>query len=246
MIQPIKSRDNTLVKYVKKLKTNSFAKEENKFVVEGEHLCLMAKESLEYVFTVVELDETIFPKQYLVTKEIMEKLSDGKSIARIIGVCLMKKQKNVDSRLSLYLDDVQDPGNVGTIFRTALSFGFDTVYVTNKTAFEYNSKVIQASQGAIFELNIIHTDKSKLIELQKKGYKLVSTALRNNSVFAHEFIFKKSEKYVIILGNEGNGISKDILDLSDVSLKINIKGMESLNVAIAGGIIMNQAFNSEE
>lgn len=246
MIQPIKSRDNALVKYVKKLKTNSFSKEEGKFVIEGEHLCLMAKDSLEYVFTTTELDEKVFPKQYLVTKEIMEKLSEGKSVARIIGVCLMKKQKNIDSRLSLYLDNVQDPGNVGTIFRTALAFGFDTVYVTNKTAFEYNSKVIQASQGAIFDLNIIHSDKDMLSELKKKGHILISTALRNNSVFAHEFIFKKSEKYVIILGNEGNGISKDILDLSDVSLKINIRGMESLNVAIAGGIIMNQAFNSKE
>lgn len=246
MIQIIKSKDNTLVKYIKKLKSNSFAKEEGRFVIEGEHLCLMAKDSLEYIFTPIELDEKIYPKQYLVTNEIMEKLSDGKSPARMIGVCLMKKPKNIDPRLALYLDDVQDPGNVGTIFRTALSFGFDTVYITDKTAFEYNSKVIQASQGAIFDLNIIHVSKDKLSELKKGGYILVSTALRDNSVFAHDFVFKKSEKYVIILGNEGKGISKDILDMSDVSLKINIKGMESLNVAIAGGIVMNQAYNSKE
>lgn len=243
MIQYIKSRDNTLVKYVKKLRQNSFSKEESRFVIEGEHLALMAKENLEYIFTLKELDEKVFPKQYVVTPEIMEKLSEGKSIARIIGVCKTIKPKSIDSRLVLYLDDAQDPGNVGTIFRTALAFGFDSVMVSSKTAYQYNSKVIQASQGAIFDLNIVQADIEKLKEFKKKGYLLLSTALRDNSFFAHEYVFKNNQKYVIILGNEGKGISKDILDLSDASIKINIRGMESLNVAVAGSIIMNQAFN---
>lgn len=246
MIQYIKSRDNALVKYVKKLRLNSVSKDEQKFVIEGEHLCLMAKDNLEYVLTNQELDQTMFPNQYVVTKEILEKLSEGKSSARIIGVCKTIKQKNIDSRLVLYLDDVQDPGNVGTLFRTALSFGFNTVYVTNKTAYQYNSKVIQSSQGAIFNLDVRNTDTNTISELKKNGYKIIATALHEKSIYAHDYQFKNNEKYVIILGNEGQGVSREILNSSDECLKINIVGMESLNVAIAGAIVMNEAFNEGE
>lgn len=246
MIEYIKSRENSLVKYVNKLKENSFSKKEGKFVIEGEHLCEMAKDNLLYVLTSKELDETMFPHQYVVTKEILEKLSEGKSIARIIGVAKIQEPKNTDDRLVLYLDDVQDPGNVGTIFRTALAFGFKTVYVSSKTAYKYNSKVIQASQGAIFSLNIKLGDIETLKTLKGNGYKLVATALNDKTINLNDFSFIKNDKYAIILGNEGQGISKDILDISNYSVKINIASIESLNVAIAGAIVMNKAFNEGE
>lgn len=246
MIEEIKSKDNPLIKYIYKLKSNPFSKEEKKFVIESEHLCEMAGEYLLFVLTEKRLDEKKFPNQYIVSKQILEKLSEGKSSARIIGVCSYLKESDFLSKNILFLDDVQDPGNVGTIFRTALGFDFLTVISSSKTASKYNFKVIQSSQGAIFKLNLKNGTIDTLKELKKNGYTLIGTALNKKTISLKDFRFNKKDKYAIILGNEGQGISKDILDCCDITLKIDIKNIESLNVAIAGAIIMNKACNEGE
>lgn len=246
MIEEIKSKNNSLIKYIYKLKNNSFSKSEKKFVIEGEHLCEMAGENLLFILTEHKMDETRFPNQYIVTNEILEKLSEGKSVARIIGVCKYIDSYDKLSNSVLFLDDVQDPGNVGTIFRTALGFKFKTIFVTPKTAYRYNSKVVQASQGSIFKLDLRNGNISNLQELKKQGYKLIGTALREKTISLNDFRFNKNDKYAIILGNEGQGISSDILDICDFTLKINISDIESLNVAIAGAIIMNKVCNEGE
>ena len=239
MIEEIKSKNNSLIKYIYKLKNNSFSKSEKKFVIEGEHLCEMAGENLHFILTEHKMDETKFPNQYIVTNEILEKLSEGKS-----GKYIDSYDKL--SNFVLFLDDVQDPGNVGTIFRTALGFKFKTIFVTPKTAYRYNSKVVQASQGSIFKLDLRNGNISTLQELKKQGYKLIGTALCEKTISLNDFRFNKNDKYAIILGNEGQGISIDILDICDFTLKINISDIESLNVAIAGAIIMNKVCNEGE
>lgn len=246
MIEEIKSKDNPLIKYIYKLKNNSFSKEEKKFVIESEHLCEMAGEYLLYVLVEKKVDENKFPNQYIVSKQILEKLSEGKSAARMIGVCSYLKENDELSQNVLFLDDVQDPGNVGTLFRTALGFNFLTVISSSKTAFKYNFKVIQASQGAIFKLNLRNGSLETLKEFKKQGYKIIGTALNKKTISLNDFGFNKNDKYAIILGNEGQGISKDILDYCDITLKIDINHIESLNVAVAGAIIMNKACNEGE
>lgn len=204
----------------------------------------MAKSYLDYILVSEKVDESIYPNQYLVTEEILKKLSSGKSPARMIGVAKMKEELPDDGNFVLYLDDVQDPGNVGTIFRTALAFNFKTIYVSNKSAYKYNSKVIQASQGSIFDLNIKNGSKESLLKLKNDGYQVISTALNSKTIKLGDFKFKKSGKYVIILGNEGNGVNKELIELSNACVKINIVDVESLNVAVAGAIIMNEIFNN--
>ena len=133
---------------------------------------------------------------------------------------------------------MQDPGNVGTILRTALAFGFKDVILSKGCAFKYSFKVIQSSQGSIFKLNVVSNDKDFLFSLKNRGYKLISTSLDKDSKFLSEINFNKDSKYVVILGNEGQGISKDIQEKSDIKIKIEINDIDSLNVGVAGGIIM--------
>ncbi len=243
MIQEIKSKDNSLIKYVNKLKDNSFSKEEKKFIIEGIHLIEMANSSLLYVLTNKKLDEEKYPNQYIVTNEILEKLSNNKSASSVIGVCKFIEEKDDNNGNILYLEDVQDPGNVGTLFRTALAFNIENIYVSEKTAYKYNLKVIQSSQGSIFNLNIKTLKIDKIKKLKEKNYKIITTSLSEKSVFLNDFKFRKDEKYIIILGNEGQGVSKEALEIADVVLKIKMENIDSLNVAIAGGIILNSLYN---
>lgn len=254
------SKDNKLIKFLYKLRTNyKEIKKNNIFIVEGEHLVKMANSSkvLEYVLTLEELNylsSNII--QYLVNEEIMKKLSINKSISKVIGVVRIK-DNNIDNiidnltnnsgsntnnkNIIIYLDNLQDPGNVGTIIRTSLAFNLNTVFSTNFPIF-YNEKTIQASQGAIFNMNLIKGDITLLNSLKNKGYKIVATTLNNHSIDLEEFktIYKNElDNIVLIMGNEGQGISKEIEEIADYFVKINISNtIDSLNVAIAHSIVL--------
>ena len=242
MISEIKSKDNEIIKYVKKLQNNAFSKEEKRFLLEGNHLVEMGKDNIEYILCLPSFkDKNLYNKVYVINEMLMNKISQNKSTTEVIGVAKYFEEKEVSSSRVLYLDDVQDPGNVGTILRTALAFGFKDVILSSGCAFKYSFKVIQSSQGSIFKLNVISGDKDYLFSLKNRGYKLVSTSLDSDSVFLSKTIFKKEQNYAIILGNEGKGISKDIQVKSDLKIKIEIQDIDSLNVGVAGGIIMYQA-----
>lgn len=241
MIEEIKSRQNPKVKYANQLKDAGFARKSGKFLVESEHLIEMAKDNLLYVFTTKKLDENLYPNQLLVTEDIMEKLSNQKSPSRVIGVCKVPQPKENIGNLVVYLDNVQDPGNVGTILRSALAFGFSDVLISENSANPFGPKAIQASQGSLFHLNVVNASIDTLKELKNRGYRLISTALCENSVELNKFNFKGHRNYVIILGNEGQGISKEILAISDDLVKIEISGIDSLNVGVAAGIVLYQA-----
>lgn len=256
----ISSKDNKLIKFLYKLRTNyKEIKKNNIFIVEGEHLVKMANSSkvLEYVLTLEELNylsSNII--QYLVNEEIMKKLSINKSISKVIGVVRIK-DNNIDNiinnltnnsgsntnnkNITIYLDNLQDPGNVGTIIRTSLAFNLNTVISTNFPIF-YNEKTIQASQGAIFNMNLIKGDITLLNSLKDKGYKIVATTLNTHSIDLEEFktIYKNElDNIVLVMGNEGQGISKEIEEIADYFVKINISNtIDSLNVAIAHSIVL--------
>ena len=241
MIINIKSTQNEKIKYFNKLKDLSFSKKEGKFLIEGVHLIKMASKYLECVILPEESSE-FNCDEYVVSKEVLDKLSQGKCSARIIGVCKYKEEKTSNSRHLIYLNRVQDPGNVGTIFRTALAFNFKDIIVDDGCASKYNLKTIQASQGAIFDLNIMNKDVSYLKELKDKGYKIIVTTLAPDSRYLSE-ISKVLDRYVLVFGNEGTGVSKEILDLADIKLKIQISNIDSLNVAISAGILMHHFAN---
>lgn len=237
MIKTITSNTNEFIKYLNKLKDTSFSKKENKALIEGEHLVNEAKNYLLAILTLKEI-KGLEIDQYIVTEEILKKLSSGKSFSKIIGLISLKKEEPIKSNVLIYLNRVQDPGNVGTIFRTSLAFSYFDILIDEGSSYKYNPKVIQASQGSIFKLNIINSDYSHLISLKKEGYKIIVTALNNNSIYLKDFKLKDNEKYVIVFGNEGQGVSKEIIDIADHVLKIDINNIDSLNVAIASGIIL--------
>lgn len=238
MIKKIDSLDNKIIKYTLKLKENKYQKEEKKYIIETFHLLNMSLNDLEYVFTLekLELPENI--TQYIVNQKILEKLSSNKSFSKVIGVVRIN-EKNIDySKDIVYLDNIQDPGNVGTILRTSLAFSYFNVALSTDTASIYNYKTIQSAQGSLFNLNIEHFDLDKLKELKKEGYKILVTTLSNDSIFINEFKRNNNEKLIIVLGNEGNGVRKEIIDISDYKIKIDISNIDSLNVGVASGIIL--------
>ena len=236
MIKVIESEENKIIKYVNKLKNSKYIKSEKRFIIEGFHLLEMAKkEDIDFVLTLEKidsLDENII--QYIVNEKIMKKLSFNKSFSKVIAVCKIKDDPLIDGDFILYLDSLQDPGNIGTILRTALAFNCKSVISTSLSSF-YNQKCIQASQGAIFSLNLIKGDVKMLLGL-KKEYQLIGTSLKEDTIDLKDF--KRPKKAILIVGNEGNGVSKEVLDIVDKTIKIQISNIDSLNVGIATGILL--------
>ena len=233
MIYKIDSRQTQKIKDLVKLSQPKFSKEKKLFKIEGFHALEMAQKSnvLVSVFATKEIPNLKVP-QYVVSESIMESISVAKSPQGVICVCNYIEQKELSSEKVLLLDNVSDPGNLGTLLRTALAFGYKDVILRGGCS-QYNEKVLQSTQGAIFELNIINDiDLAKLNE-----YEVIATEIKGSVDIAS---LLNAKKHVLVLGNEAHGISKEILDLADKRVRINIENIESLNVAIAGAIAMYQ------
>lgn len=225
----INSKDNTQIKYLKKLKMKKYRDKYGEFLVFGEHLISEAKAYGEVIniYTTNNALEGI-----LISKDIMKELSDHVSLTERLAL-VKKVDKSIDSNKVLVLEDLQDPANVGSLLRSALAFGFKKVFLSNVSADVYNDKVLRASQGAFFQLDIERVDiKESLKKLKSEGYNIVATTLGGSNKI------KESEKLALVLGNEGSGISLDIIKLSDQVVTIKTSDVESLNVLVAGSILM--------
>lgn len=240
MIINISSKQNTKIKEIGKLiSDNSYRKERKEFVIEGFHLLEMALEDklVKAVFSlepIKNIDEKII--NYIVSEDILKKISTQKNPQGVVAICSMRKEKEISHNNVLYLDGVSDPGNLGTLLRTALAFSFKDVILSKGSVSLYNEKTISSSQGAIFRLNIISGDEQNLIDLKEKGYKILATEIKGSVELKN---IKKSDKQVLILGNEAHGVNEKILNLADERIRIDINEIESLNVAICGAIMMH-------
>ena len=239
----ITSPSNSYIKALYKLKDKKTRKLENKFIVEGLHLVEEAykAKALVEILTTSDQYDNIY-KDIKITKvsdEIIKKLSDTTTPQDIIGIAKINEYKIDYEKINhiLILDDVKDPGNVGTLVRTSLGFNIDLIILSNDSCDIYNSKVLRASQGAIFNVPCIYSDLVESLDsLKKHGIKIISTSL-NTSINIKEI--GKIDKYAIILGNEASGVRKEIQEKADINVIIPInKKLESLNVAIAGAILM--------
>ena len=229
----IESRQNERIKDLMKLSLSKYSKEQRLFKIEGFHALEMAKQSgtLLSVFTTDEIPDLHVP-QYLVSKDIMESISSVKSPQGVICVCSYLDEMPIKSNKVLLLDNIQDPGNLGTILRTALAFGYTDVILRGGCS-QYNEKVLQATQGAIFNLNIIPFED----EDQLEGYEIIATEIKGSVELS---TVGKIKKHILVLGNEAHGVSKEFLEIADKRVRIDINEIESLNVAIAGAIAMYQ------
>jgi TrmH family RNA methyltransferase len=238
-MREITSVTNAYVKDLAKLHDKKNRDSARKFLIEGYHLVQEAKNAdlLEEVLIVDINDEVMGVTNTLVTKEIIGKLSKTKSPQDIMGICRYNNDDKLFGKRLLLLDNISDPGNLGTIIRTALGFNIDGIVLSEACVDLYNDKVLRGTQGAIFKIPIFRADLKNVIQdLKSRDIFIIGTALLNSQEI-HEL--KRKDNFALILGNEANGISEDILALTDVNVKIAInEQLESLNVAIAGAILM--------
>ena len=230
---------NNKIKDLKKLNIKKYRDLENKFLIEGEHLVTEAYKNniLEEIIVLEGSDYNFDVLTSYGSFNVMKFISELDNPPKIIGVCKKIDNTNIVGNKILMLDNVQDPGNLGTIIRSAVAFHIDTIILSEDTVDLYNSKVIRASQGMMFALPIIKGDlKKEVITLKENGYKVYSTNVKNGKSLKN---VEKSEKFVIIMGNEGLGVQEELAKLADEYLYIDMdKKCESLNVAVATSIIL--------
>ena len=240
MSETITSKDN---KKVKETLSYSDGKGEY-FLVEGFHMVEMAiKNKLAIrIFSLKEYPHST-EELYLTNETIIKKLSSTKNPEGIVALCKKKKEEEVASDVVIYIDEVQDPGNVGTILRSSLAFGYKDIIISKGSASLYSPKTLLSSQGAIFSLNVIegkNEPKDDIVSLKKKGYKILSTDLKSSYPLKE---LEMEKPFVLVLGNEARGVNKDILSISDKKVRIEMDGIDSLNVGVAGGILLYELKN---
>ncbi|AHM56189.1 putative tRNA/rRNA methyltransferase YsgA [Peptoclostridium acidaminophilum DSM 3953] len=253
----IKSKDNEKFKYVKSLLKKKHRNLEKKFIVEGHRIIKQALEVEAEVETVMFIEDYLRNdghEQLLmhlseggvnifkVTKALFDELTDTQHSQGIVAVVRAKEYtleaELPKARFALVLDRIQDPGNMGTIIRTADAAGVDVVVLLKGCTDPYSSKVLRSTMGSVFNMKLLFADESKVaVELIKQsGFTLVSSML-DTSTYYDEIEFP--QKTALVIGNEGSGIEDWILEESGVHVKIPIYGSaESLNAAIAAGILM--------
>ena len=239
----IDSLDNKKIKEIASLKIKKYRDQYGLFLVEGKHLVDEAKKSGLLEEVILLDDEYDFDNKIIVSEKVMKKLSFQDSLPSIMGVCKIKDNKLIGSKY-LLLDGIQDPGNLGTIIRSSLAFGVDTIVLSKDSVDLYNDKVIRSTQGMIFHINIIRCDLEEVINKIKGDIKIIGTSLGDSTPLRS---IDKLERYALIVGNEGNGVKKEILDLCDDIVRIEMnKDVESLNVGVATSIILYEMSDNYE
>ena len=239
----IASLNNSKVKACSKLKEKKFRDEENSFLIEGDHLveCALNYGVVKEIITTDENYKIPHIPVYYVTSSIMKKLSNQVTGTNIIAVCQKIPERQIQGNVCL-LDNIQDPGNLGTIIRSAKAFGIDTLVLSLDTVDLYNDKVIRASEGLLFGLNIIKSDLKTIIKkLKENNYKIYGTNCKKGLELKKVNFAPLS---AIIIGNEGRGMKPDLTSLCDEMIHIKIDG-ESLNAAVAASIIFYEVKNGK-
>ena len=237
----ITSLNNDHVKELAKLKEKKYRDSVNAFLVEGEHLVLEAYKAGLIKELILEKDRLFpinVPTTY-VTNDIIHKISCLESPSDVMAVVSKKEEDNIGEKI-LILDDIQDPGNLGTIIRSAVAFNIDTVVLSKECVDIYNSKTLRSTKGMIFNKNVIVRDIVPFIS-SLDGYMIYGTDV-NDGVDVREIDIPKC--LAIVIGNEGTGISKIVHDMCDkfIYIKMNDK-CESLNAGVASSIIMYEVNN---
>lgn len=230
----ITSLQNEKVKYWVRLKEKKFRDQENLFLVEGNHLVEEAKK-FGYLKETISCNRNI-DCDYLVTKEIIKKISTQVSISETIGVCEKIPEKAILGPI-LILDNLQDPGNLGTIIRSAVAFCFKTILLSTNSVDLYNEKVIRSTEGMIFQTNVIRCNiKEMLLQLKAENYRIYGTNVVNGKRLKEVV---KEKRIAVIIGSEGKGMSPELKELTDGSIYIPMStNCESLNAGVSASIIM--------
>ncbi len=232
----ITSLQNNKVKQWVKYQLKKHRDEDGVFLAEGEHLVKEAQMAgiLKEVMISSPVDFDLLVPKTEVSPEICKKISMTQSGVKIIGLCEFPKNHQPAYQRWLLCDDIQDPGNMGTIIRTALSFGFDAVAISDGCVDVFNDKTLRSSQGAVFHLPIFRSDLKDVIkELKENDVVVLASTLNDSQTLS---AYPTDGAIAVILGNEGQGVSTRLLALADDKVKIEMADFDSLNVAVAAGI----------
>lgn len=239
---------NLDIKLIKKLKNKKYRRSEGLFLVEGGKLCEEALNSsyiIKYTLTSNEFKYNDFPNVCIVDSKILESISTVETAQDIICVCEIPINTNsFPLGNSLILDGLQDPGNVGTLIRSAIAFNFEDIYFIDCPDI-YSEKIVRASMGAIFKIKPHIISRDELIANKKNICDILLSAVLNGKDLSEIHLISK--RIGVIIGNEGNGVSKQLIDACDKTITLPMSGkIESLNASIAGSIIMFEIFKGEK
>lgn len=237
----ITSLDNERIKGYIKLKDRKYRKKTNTYIIEGRHLVLEAYKAGKIIELILEKDEVLpldLPIVY-VTNEIISRISEMETPSTIMALCCMDESSEVKGDKILMLDGVQDPGNLGTIIRSALAFNVDTIVLSLECVDLYNPKVIRSTQGMMFNMNIVRCDLEPIIENLKQQEVPIYGTRVEYGLDVTTLKEKDRKRYGLIMGNEGQGVRNEILEMCDKYIFIDMNDkVESLNVAVATSIIL--------
>ena len=250
----ISSKDNEIVKNVRKLKEKKYRDLENAYIVEGIKMvkeAILEKASIKQIIICDDCEKSdSIPKELMyeiakydclyVTSKIFKYISEVQTPQGVLAVVEKNNRDediNYNEDIIVALDDIQDPGNLGTILRTVDSVGLTQILVSKGTADCYNPKVVRSSMGAIYRVKVIECEDllETLKEVKRNKFKiLVSSLKESNSIYNVKY-----NKKVLVIGNEANGVEEKIMNIADEKIKIPMLGKtESLNAAVATGIIL--------
>lgn len=253
-MQVITSKDNELVKHIRKLKDKKYRDESNEFIIEGTNLIEEAVKEKAKIKKVIICEDTtktyelptnirleIAKYECIYVSEkifnLITQVTNPQGIMAIVEKTAKEDEIDYEQDLIVMLDDIQDPGNLGTILRTIDSIGLKQIIVSKETADAFNPKVVRSTMGAIFRIKIIESENliDTIKNIKKHHFKLVVTSLQTeNTIYDINY-----NKKIIVIGNEGNGVSKEIQDMADQKIKIPMLGKtESLNASVATGIVL--------
>ena len=253
-MQVISSKENELIKHIKKLKDKKERDLSNEYIIEGIKLiqeAIQEKAKIKQIIICEECEKAeAIPKEIMyeiaryeciyITKKLYNYLTEVKTPQGILAVIEKESnEKNIDytQEIIVALDGIQDPGNLGTILRTVDSIGLTQILVSKDTADSFNPKVVRSTMGAIFRVKVIECEdlEKTLKKIKKHKFEIVVTSLQTkNSIYDIDY-----NKKVIVIGNEANGVQEKIQKLADKKVKIPMLGKtESLNASVATGIIL--------
>ena len=236
----ISSLDNEKIKKLVKLQMKKYRDLYKEYVIEGEDLigeAIKANCVIEIIVVEGYQDNADYPIT-VVSRNVMKKISTMDTPSNVIALCKKIINKNIGRKI-LLLDEVQDPGNLGTIIRSSVAFGIDTIILSENTVDLYNPKVLRGTQGMYNFINIFNMNSINAIEdIKSRGIKIYGTNVVNG-VDVKSLSDEDKRSFCLIVGNEGNGVREEIQMMCDKNLYIKMNdNVESLNVGVATSILL--------
>ena len=231
----IESINNERIKNYTKLNDKKYRLKENLFIASGKHLVEEAlKKGIVKETLLLNGEENIYGKVTYVSKDILKRVSNLDNSPNVVAICYINNNDEIKGNV-IILDDIKDPGNLGTIIRSSVAFGYETIILSKESVDIYNPKVVRAAEGMLFNINIIINELEEEIDkLKNMGYKIYGTNVNNgkNPYF-------EECKHALIIGSEAHGMNKNIINKCDENLYLKMSdNCESLNAGVSASILM--------